>query len=101
MLEIIPIRNNLIVEKIDDPLKSKTGLVLSEDTKERPTKGKVLAVGEGKQNDDGKILPMRVSVGDTVVYPRYAGHPIKVDGDEFLILEEKDVLALLQEVKNV
>ena len=99
MTEIIPIRDRLLVKKIEDELKTKSGLVLSEDTKERPTKGTVLAVGEGAMNDDGKILPMIVKVGDTILYPKYGGQPAKVDKEEFLILEEKEVLAILKESK--
>ncbi len=97
MTEIIPIKNNLVVKKIEDENKTKSGLVLSDDTKERPTKGTVLAVGEGKMNDDGKVLPMTVKVGDTIVYPRFSGQPVKVDNEEYLILDEDEVLAILKE----
>ena len=97
MTVIIPIRDRLLVKKIEDDLKTKSGLVLSEDTKERPTKGTVLAVGEGAINDDGKILPMVVKVNDTILFAKYAGIPAKVDKEEFLILEEKEVLAILKE----
>lgn len=97
MTEIIPIRDRLVVQKIEDELKTKSGLVLSEDTKERPTKGTVLAVGEGAMNEDGKILPMVVKVGDTVVFAKFSGIPMKVDKEEYLILDEKEILAILKE----
>lgn len=100
MTEIIPLRNCLVVKKIEDPQKTKSGLVLSDDTKERPTKGEVLAVGTGKVNEDGKVLPMVVKVGDIILYPKYSGHPAKVDNDEFLILDEDEVLAILKEKTN-
>lgn len=96
MIEIVPIRDRILIQKIEDELKTKTGLILSDDTKERPTKGKVLAVGDGKLNDDGKLLPLVIKVGDTVLYPKYAGHPIKVDNTEYLILDEGEVLAILK-----
>lgn len=96
MTEIIPLRDNLVVKKIEDANKTKSGLVISDDAKERPTKGEVLAIGDGRMNDDGKLLPMRVKKGDMILYPKYSGHPIKVDAEEFLILEEKEVLAILK-----
>jgi len=102
MQEFEPIRDRLLVKKIEDELKTKSGLVLSDDTKERPTKGKVISVGPGKLNEDGKLLPMVISAGDTIVYPKYAGHHIKINAEEFLILEENEVLGKLKgESKNV
>ena len=100
MNNFIPIRDRLLVKKIEDDNKTKSGLVISDDAKERPTKGSVLAVGEGALTDDGKILPMLIKVGDVVVYPKYAGHPIKLDKIEYLILEEKEVLGKLTEGEN-
>jgi chaperonin GroES len=96
MAEIIPIRDNLVIKKIEEPLKTKTGLVISDDAKERPTRGEVLATGEGKFTDDGTLLPMTVKKGDVVLYPKYAGHPIKLDNEEYLILEEKEVLGIVK-----
>jgi chaperonin GroES len=95
MINFIPIRDRLLVKKIEDELKTKSGLQLSDDVKERPTKGIVLAVGEGRLNDDGKLLPMVVKVGDNILYPKYSGHPIKLDFIEYLILEEKEVLGII------
>lgn len=96
MQEFVPIRDRILVQKIEDENKTKSGLVLSDDTKERPTKGKVISVGPGKINDDGKVMPMVVEIGDTVVYPKYAGHQIKINSEEFLILEEHEVLGKLK-----
>ncbi len=96
MIEFIPIRDRLLVKKIEDSMKTKSGLVLSDDTKERPTKGEVLSVGDGKLNDDGKLIPMVIKKGDHIVYPKYAGHPIKLDGIEYLILDENEVLGVIK-----
>ena len=96
MIEFIPIRDRLLVKKIEDSMKTKSGLTLSDDTKERPTKGEVLSVGEGKLNEDGKLIPMVISKGDKIVYPKYAGHPIKLDGIEYLILDENEVLGIIK-----
>lgn len=97
MTIIVPIRDRLVVKKIEDVNRTKSGLQISDDAKERPTKGTVLAVGEGKMNEDGIILPMTIKVGDTILYPKYAGHPAKVDNEEFLILDENEVLAVLKQ----
>lgn len=102
-MKFIPIRDRLLVKKIEDDLKTKSGLILSEDTKERPTKGTVLAVGDGAINEDGKLLPMVIKVGDIVLYPKYAGHPMKLNKEEYLILEEKEILGIITEgeIENV
>jgi chaperonin GroES len=100
-MNFIPIRDRLLVKKIEDTMKTKSGLTLSDDTKERPTKGEVLAVGEGKLNDDGKLIPMIIKKGDQIVYPKYAGHPIKFEGTEYLILDENEVLGVIKgELEN-
>jgi chaperonin GroES len=101
MTEFTPIRDRLLVKKIEDELKTKSGLQLSDDTKERPTKGTVLAAGDGRINDDGKTLPMIIKVGDLILYPKYAGHPIKLDFEEYLILDENEVLGILKKGDNV
>lgn len=101
MTDFVPIRDRILVKKIEDAMKTKSGLVLSDDTKERPTKGDVLAVGDGKLNNDGKLIPMVIKPGDCIVYPKYAGHPIKLDGVEYLILDENEVLGTIKgEIKN-
>ena len=97
MTKIVPIRGRLVIKKIEDDNRTKSGLKLSDDSKERPTKGTVLAVGAGTMNDDGVILPMIVNIGDTVLYPKYAGHPAKIDNQEYLIIDENEVLAILTE----
>jgi chaperonin GroES len=97
--KIQPSGDRVLVKKIEDDNKTKTGLVLPDDVKERPTKGEILEVGEGKTNDEGKLLPIKFEKGDLIIYPKYSGHPIKVDGEEFLILDSKEILAILKEEK--
>ena len=96
MSELIPIRDNIVVKKIEDEAKTKTGLVLPDGAVERPTKGEVIAVGDGKLTEDGTVLPMVIKKGDTVVFPKYTGHPIKVNAEEYLILKEDEVLGFLR-----
>lgn len=97
VMQVLPTSDNLYVQKIEDDQKTKTGLVLPDDVAERPTKGKVLAAGEGKMNDEGVILPMKIAVGDTVLFPKYAGHPIKINGEDNLVLSQTEILAILKE----
>lgn len=96
MLEIVPFRDKIVVKKIEDPAKTKGGLVIPDGSVDRPTKGEVIAAGEGKLTDDGKVLPMAVKKGDIVIFPKYSGHPLKVDGEEFLILQEDEILGFLK-----
>lgn len=99
-MEFIPIRDRLLVKKIENAMKTRSGLTLSDDTKERPTKGEVLAVGQGKLHEDGKTIPMVIKKGDHIVYPKYAGHPIKLEDIEYLILDEDEVLGVLKGESN-
>jgi chaperonin GroES len=96
-IEVLPTSDNVFIKKIEDDQKTKSGLVLPDDVAERPTKGEILAVGEGKINDEGKLLPMKLSIGDIVLFPKYSGHPIKIEGEERLILSQTEILAILKE----
>lgn len=100
MVNFIPLRDRVLVKRIEDELKTKSGLVLSDDSKERPTKGTVLSVGEGKLTETGTLIPTVVKVNDTVIYPKYAGHQIKIDNTEYLILEENEILGILKGEHN-
>jgi len=93
---IVPIRDKVVVKKIEDDARTKSGLVIPDGSVERPTTGEVIAVGEGKLTDDGKVLPMVVKAGDIIIYPKYSGFPIKVDNEEFLILKEEEILGFLR-----
>ncbi len=96
-MNLKPLGDRLIVRAIDEEEKTASGLVLPDTAKEKPQKGKVLAVGAGKLDDDGKRIPLEVSVGDAVLYSKYGGTEIKVEGEELLVLRESDVLALVEE----
>jgi len=76
--------------------KTASGLYLPDTAKEKPQEGKVVAVGEGKITEEGKKIPMQVKVGDTIIYGKYSGTEVKIDGKEYLILSEKDVLAIVK-----
>lgn len=88
-----PLADRLVVKPIAREEVTKGGIVLPDTAKEKPQEGEVLAVGPGKMTDDGKRIAMDVKVGDIIVYAKYGGTEIKVDGDELVILRESDVLA--------
>jgi len=96
-MKLKPLGDRLIVRAIEEEETTSSGIVLPDTAKEKPQKGKVLAVGDGKVNDDtGKRTPLDVSEGDEVLYSKYGGTEIKVDGEELLVLRESDVLAKVQ-----
>ena len=96
-LNLKPLADRLVVKPLEDEEVTPSGIVLPETAKEKPQKGEVLSVGPGARDDDGKRIEMDVSVGDKVLFAKYGGTEIKVDGDKLLILRESDVLAILDE----
>jgi chaperonin GroES len=96
-MNLKPLGDRLIVRAIDEEETTASGLVLPDTAKEKPQKGKVLAVGEGKWDEEGeRRIPLDVSEGDEVLYSKYGGTEIKVDGEELLVLRESDVLAKIE-----
>jgi len=92
-MKLKPLGDRLIVKAVEEEETTASGLVLPDTAKEKPQKGKVLAVGDGKIDDGGKRIPLDVAEGDTVLYSKYGGTEIKVEGEELLVLRESDVLA--------
>jgi len=96
-MKIHPISDHILIEPIKEEEKTKTGILLPETAdKERPEQGKVIAVGPGKKNDEGKIIPLEVRAGQIVLFTKYGPNEIKVDGKEYLIAKEEDILAILE-----
>ncbi len=95
--KIRPLGDRVVVKPIQKEEVTKSGIVLPDTAKEKPQRGQVVAVGPGRLTDDGKRLPMEVKVGDEVLFAKYAGTELKIDDEEFLILSEKDILAILAE----
>jgi chaperonin GroES len=95
--KIRPLHDRLIVKRLEEQEQRSTGGIIIPDTaKEKPQEGKVLAVGAGKKNEDGKRTPLDVKAGDRILFGKYSGSDIKIDGEEHLILREEDVLAVLE-----
>jgi chaperonin GroES len=95
-MKLKPLGDRLIVQPLDEEETTASGIVLPDTAKEKPQRGKVLAVGDGAKNDDGNRIALDVSEGDTVLYSKYGGTEVKVEGDDLLVLRESDVLALVQ-----
>ncbi|MGD9094215.1 MAG: co-chaperone GroES [Anaerolineales bacterium] len=95
-ISLKPLGSRVVVEPVEQEEVTAGGIVLPETAKEKPQKGKVLSTGPGERDDDGKRVPMDVAVGDTVLYAKYAGTEIKVEGQKLLILKESDILAIVE-----
>jgi chaperonin GroES len=95
-MKLKPLGDRLIVRAIDEEEKTVSGIVLPDTAKEKPQKGEVIAVGDGALDDNGNRKPLDVTSGDTVLYSKYGGTEIKVDGEELLVLRESDVLAKVE-----
>jgi chaperonin GroES len=94
-LKLRPLGDRLVVEPIEREERTASGIILPETAKEKPQEGKVLAAGPGRTDDDGKRIAMDVSVGDSVLYAKYAGTEVKINDKKLLILKESDVLAIV------
>ncbi len=92
-LKFEPLADRLVVKPIEREEKTKTGIYLPDTAKEKPQEGKVLAVGPGRLSEDGKRIAMDVKVGDIVIYTKYGGTEIKIEGEDLIILRESDILA--------
>jgi len=88
--------DRILIQRNEEPSRTKSGLFLPEAAKEKPSEGTVLAVGQGRVSDDGKVTPLAVKVGDKVLFEKYSGTEIKIDGEERIILREDEVLGILE-----
>jgi chaperonin GroES len=95
-MKIRPLQDRLIIKRIPEEEKTKGGLIIPDTAKEKPLEGRVVAVGNGKVLKDGKVRPLGIKPGDRVLFVKYAGNEIKLDGEEHLILREEDILGVLE-----
>jgi chaperonin GroES len=95
-MKIRPLHDRLLVERLEEREVKKGGIIIPDTAREKPQEGKVIAVGNGKVNDDGKKLPLDVKTGDKILFGKYSGSEVKLDDKEYLILREEDVLAILE-----
>lgn len=94
-MKLKPLGDRVVIQQSEGKEQTRGGIVLPDTAKEKPQEGKVIAVGEGKKSDDGKLVALSVKVGDKVLYGKYSGTEITVDGEEYLIVKEEDILAIL------
>ena len=91
-----PLHDRVLVERVESEEKTPGGIILPDTAKEKPQQGKIIAVGEGKRTEDGKTIPLQLKEGDTILFGKYSGTEIKIDGIEYLIMREEDVLGIVE-----
>jgi len=96
-MKVRPLHDRLIVKRLEEEEKTKGGIIIPDTAKEKPIEGKVIAVGKGKVQEDGTTIPMEVKKGDRIIFAKYAGTEVKIDGEEHLIMKEDDVLAIIEQ----
>lgn len=94
-VNIRPLRDRLIVKRINEEEMTKGGIIIPDSAKEKPQEAEVIAIGTGRMSEDGKVIPLEVKVGDRVLFSKYSGSEIKIDGEEYLILREDDIQAVM------
>jgi chaperonin GroES len=95
-MNVRPLHDRIIVQRLDEGEQKIGGIIIPDSAKEKPQQGKVIAAGNGKANDEGKRLPMDVKAGDTILFGKYSGQEIKLDGEEFIIMREDEVLGVIE-----
>ena len=95
-MQIRPLHDRVIVKRLESERTTAAGIVIPDSAGEKPDQGEVLAVGPGKRDDAGKIIPMDVKVGDRVPFGKYAGQTVKVEGEELLVMREEDIMGVLE-----
>jgi len=95
-MKIRPLNNRVLIKRIEELSRTPGGLFLPDTAKEKPVEGEVLAVGEGRVDDNGKLVPMTIQVGDRIVFSKYSGTEIKLEGNEFLLMREDDILGIVE-----
>ncbi|MBI5844209.1 MAG: co-chaperone GroES [Deltaproteobacteria bacterium] len=94
-MKIKPLADRIIVKRLEEETKTKGGIIIPDSAKEKPAEGKVEAIGSGKMKEDGTRIAMEVKVGDRILFGKYSGTEVKIDGEEFLIMREDDVLGIV------
>jgi len=95
-MKIRPLQDRVIVTRVQEEEKTKGGIIIPDTAKEKPQEGKVIAVGKGKVNEAGKLVPLDVKAGDRILFGKYSGTEVKIDGEEHLIMREDDILGVLE-----
>lgn len=94
-VKIRPLGDRVLVKPLDKEKQERGGLIIPDTAKEKPQEGEIVAAGKGKTTDEGKLIPIEVKVGDKILYGKYSGTEIKIDGDDYLIMHQEDILGIL------
>jgi|SRR5579875_856721 chaperonin GroES len=100
-MHIRPLYDRIVVKRIEEKETKVGGLFIPDSAKEKPQEGEVIAVGQGKRNEDGKLIPLDVKAGDRILFGKYSGSDIKLDGEEYLIMREDEVLGILESTEKL
>jgi chaperonin GroES len=100
-MSVRPLRDRVLLERVAEEEQKVGGIIIPDTAKEKPQQGKVIAVGNGRVNDKGEVLPLDVKAGDTVLFGKYSGSEIKVDGREYLIVREDEILGVVEGVREL
>ena len=95
-MNVRPLHDRIIVQRLEEGEQKVGGIIIPDTAKEKPQQGKVIAAGNGKSNDDGKRIPLDVSAGNTILFGKYSGQEIKLDGEDYIIMREDEVLAIIE-----
>lgn len=95
-MNLRPLQDRIVVERMEETEKTKGGIIIPDTAKEKPAEGKVVAVGNGRVGDDGKVVPMDLKVGDRILFSKYGGTDVKIDGQDYLIMRQDDVLGVVE-----
>ena len=95
-MKIRPLQDRVIIKRVEEEEKTKGGIIIPDTAKEKPQEGRVVAVGKGKVDEDGKIIPLDVKVNDRILFGKYSGTEINIDGEEHLIIREEDILGIIE-----
>lgn len=95
-MKLRPLQDRILVKRVEEETTTKGGIIIPDSAKEKPAEGKVVAVGNGKVGDDGKRIPLEIKVGDLILFGKYSGSEVKIDGIEYLIMREDDILGVIE-----
>jgi chaperonin GroES len=95
-MSLRPLQDRILVERVEETEKTKGGIIIPDTAKEKPAEGKVVAVGKGRVGEDGTLIPMELKVGDTILFSKYGGTDVKIDGLDYLIMRQDDVLGVVE-----
>jgi chaperonin GroES len=94
-MKLRPLQDRILVQRVEEENTTKGGIIIPDTAKEKPAEGKVIAVGNGKLGDDGKRIPLEIKAGDRILFGKYSGTEVKIEGEEYLIMREDDVLGVI------